>query len=60
MAQFAVRTIIALVGFALFIYAFPLILSILGLDIAGNGMQLVRLCAGVIALCYIVWGSAVG
>jgi len=59
MAQYAIRTIIALVAFFIFIYAFPLLLSTLGIPLAANAFALVKLCAGVVALAYILWGPAV-
>jgi hypothetical protein len=59
MAQYAIRTIIALIGFVVFIMVVPLLLGVLGLNIGGDALQLIKICAGIIALCYIVWGPTI-
>jgi hypothetical protein len=57
MRGYAIRTIIAIVGFVVFMYALPLLLEVFGIGLGGAALQLIRLCCGVIALAYIVWGS---
>jgi len=57
MRGYAIRTMIAIVCFALFVYAAPLVASVLGLPLGGAIWQLLRLCAAVIALGYIVFGT---
>jgi len=59
MAQYAFRTIIALFAFLLFRYCLPLLLSVLGIALPGTAMQLIMICAAVIALYYIIWGRPV-
>ncbi len=56
MRNYALRAIIAIVGFLLFIYVCPLVFSVLGLPISGDAFQLIKVLAGIVALGYIVWG----
>ena len=59
MGQYAVRIIIAVVGFLIFIYIVPLLFNVLGIPMTGSAMQLIKICAGVVALVYIIWGRPV-
>jgi hypothetical protein len=56
MRGYAVRTIIGIVCFLLFIYVLPLLLDVLGINLAANAMQLIKVCAAVITLGYIAFG----
>lgn len=56
MAQYAFRTIVAVIGFVLFIVVLPLLFNVLGINLEGSALQLIKICAAIIALAYIVWG----
>lgn len=56
MRGYAVRTIIGVVCFLLFIYVLPLLLDVLGIHLAANAMQLIKICAGIVTLGYIAFG----
>ena len=59
MAGYAWRAILALVGFGLFMLIAPLFMDVIGLQLAANVWQLIKILVGVIALCYVVWGPPV-
>lgn len=59
MAGYAIRIIIALVAYGLFLVVAPLLFGVLSLTLPANVWQLIRICAAVIALCYIVWGPTI-
>jgi hypothetical protein len=59
MAQYAFRIIIAVIGFLLFIVILPLFFDVLGISLGGSAFQLIKICAAVIALAYVIWGPPV-
>jgi len=59
MAQLAWRIIIGIVGFLLFLYIVPLLLSVLGIALAANAFALIKICAAIITLWYIIWGPPI-
>jgi hypothetical protein len=48
---------IAIVCFALFVVVVPLLATVLGLPLEGALFQLLKICAAVVALGYIVFGT---
>lgn len=56
MAGYAFRAIVALVCFGLFVLVAPLFMEVIGLTLAGNIWQLIRILVAIIALAYVVWG----
>ncbi len=56
MGGYAVRGIIAVIAWVLFVYILPLLFDVLGVSIGGSAMQLIRVLAAVVALVYIMWG----
>lgn len=57
MRGYAIRTIIGVVCFLLFIYVLPLLLDVLGIHLAENAMQLIKICAAIVTLGYIAFGE---
>jgi hypothetical protein len=58
MRGYAIRTIVAVIAFLLFIYVLPLLFTVLGLTLSGAAFQLIKICAAIVALVYIVWGTS--
>lgn len=56
MRQIAIRTIIAILAFALAIVATPLLFDVLGFPIGGSLFALLRICFVIIAIFYIIAG----
>jgi hypothetical protein len=57
MRGYAIRTIIGVVCFLLFIYVLPLLLDVLGINLQANAMQLIKICAAIVTLAYIAFGE---
>ncbi len=59
MPQIVWRIIVVVVVGLFLMLVGPLLLGFLGLDINGQGLQIIRICLGFGALCYIIWGPPV-
>ncbi len=57
MIGYAKRTAIAALAFVLFIYVLPLLFTVLGVPLEGALFQLLKICAAIVALGYIIWGT---
>lgn len=58
MKGYAVRGIIGVIAWILFVYILPLLFAVLGIELSGAAMQLIKVLAAVVALVYIVWGTS--
>jgi len=56
MTSIFLRVIIAIVAFLFFMALMPPVLAVLGLNLDGNVLRIIQLCAAGIALFYIVRG----
>ena len=56
MKSFLLRMLYALVCLVFFWLVFPLFLNVIGLSLAGNTMQLVRILIACLALVYVFFG----
>jgi hypothetical protein len=56
MKAFIWRIIIAAICYVLFWLVFPLFLEVIGINIGGAMMQLMRICSAAIAILYVVFG----
>lgn len=54
-----VRIIVAVVGYAIFVYVFPLVLAALEVPLSGPVLALIKVCGAIVALIYIWRGSDV-
>ena len=59
MLQWLLRAILATIGFLIFFYALPLVLSLLGVSPPAALLALLKLAGAAVALWYIVWGPPV-
>ena len=50
------RVLYAAICFALFWWVFPLFLSVVSAPIAGNLLQLIKICTAAIAILYVFFG----
>lgn len=57
MVGYAKRTGIAVLCFVLFVYVLPLLFSVLTLPLGADLFQLLKICAAVVALGYIIFGN---
>jgi len=57
--QLALRAIIGVLGFYLFMLVLPLLFGALGLPLPSDAIQLIRICAAIVALVYIIWGPPI-
>lgn len=58
MKAFFWRIIYAAVCFVLFWWIFPLFLSVIGVSIPGNLLELVKVCTAAIAIIYVLFGDS--
>jgi len=50
------RVLYAAICFVLFWWVFPLFLSVLGANIQGNLLELMKVCTAAIAILYVIFG----
>jgi len=59
MPQIAWRIIIVVIAVIFLTLLVPPLLGLLGITLAGNAYQIIKLCLALIAICYIIWGGPV-
>lgn len=52
------RVIYAVICFVLFWWIAPLFLSVLGVSVGGNVLELLKICSAAIAILYVIFGPA--
>lgn len=57
MAGIVWRLLIAVLAFAVAMVLIPLVLSVLGVQLEPAILVIVRICLGVLAIIYIIWGA---
>lgn len=59
MPAIAWRIIIVVIAAIFLSLGVPLLLSVLGIAVAGAAYALIKLCLVLIAVCYIIWGGPI-
>jgi hypothetical protein len=59
MPQIAWRIIIVVIVAVFLTLLVPPILGLLGITLAGNAYQIIKICLALIAVFYIIWGGPV-
>lgn len=59
MPSIAWRIIIVVVAAVFLMLIVPPLLGLLGITLAGNAYQIIKICLALIAVCYIIWGGPV-
>ena len=59
MPQIAWRIIVVVIAAVFLTLLVPPLLGLLGITLAGNAYQIIKICLALIAICYIIWGGTV-